>query len=279
MGKLIAVAFSAVLVVTLGLVSVVAAATGAEPASSTGGGSGTGPSPADSAGNKAAIPASWLALYRRSATTCAGLPWVVLAAIGTVETDSGQSTARGVWSGSNGAGAEGPMQFEPSTFSAYASVGPGGTRPASPYDPVDAVYSAATYLCANGAGSASSLQAAIFDYNHSDSYVDTVLTLSMAFEQDPTTSATVVAALSFAAQQLGTPYQWGGTGAGGYDCSGLVQAAYRDAGVTLHGSPKTSTTRARCCPRGHRSNPGTSSSSEVAPARSNMSASTSERAR
>jgi cell wall-associated NlpC family hydrolase len=36
-----------------------------------------------------------------------------------------------------------------------------------------------------------------------------------------------------AAQQLNTPYLWGGTGAGGFDCSGLVQAAYRHAGIAL----------------------------------------------
>ena len=72
-----------------------------------------------------------------------------------VETDNGQSTAPGVWSGANSAGAEGPMQFEPATFAAYATVGPGGAEPPTPYDPVDAVYTASAMLCADGAGSAS----------------------------------------------------------------------------------------------------------------------------
>jgi hypothetical protein len=36
--------------------------------------------------------------------------------IGTVESDNGQSNLPGVHSGANSAGAEGPMQFEPSTF-------------------------------------------------------------------------------------------------------------------------------------------------------------------
>ncbi|HEX3980733.1 MAG TPA: C40 family peptidase, partial [Acidimicrobiales bacterium] len=78
-----------------------------------------------------------------------------------------------------------------------------------------------------------SLRAAITDYNHSVPYVNTVLTLSLALAEAPSLSGTIVAALTFAAEQLGTPYVWGGTGEGGFDCSGLVQASYRAAGITL----------------------------------------------
>ncbi|MGH8300768.1 MAG: C40 family peptidase, partial [Steroidobacteraceae bacterium] len=95
------------------------------------------------------------------------------------------------------------------------------------------VYTAAALLCADGAGSAATLRTAVADYNHSDLYVNTVLTLSLAFDADPGASGTVVAELTFAAHQLGTPYVWGGTGPGGFDCSGLAQAAYGAAGITL----------------------------------------------
>ncbi|MGW3518072.1 NlpC/P60 family protein [Streptomyces hydrogenans] len=48
------------------------------------------------------------------------------------------------------------------------------------------------------------------------------------------------AAISFARAQLGKPYVWGATGPSGYDCSGLTQAAWRAAGVSL---PRTTYTQ------------------------------------
>jgi len=40
-------------------------------------------------------------------------------------------------------------------------------------------------------------------------------------------------AMRFAKTQKGDPYRWGGTGPSSWDCSGLVQAAYRKAGIKL----------------------------------------------
>jgi cell wall-associated NlpC family hydrolase len=40
-------------------------------------------------------------------------------------------------------------------------------------------------------------------------------------------------AVAFAYAQLGKPYQWGATGPGSYDCSGLAQAAWAAAGVSI----------------------------------------------
>jgi len=179
------------------------------------------------------IPPSWLTLYREAAATCPGLDWSVLAAIGTIESNSGQSGAPGVASGHNPYGAEGPMQFEPSTFAAFARTGPGGVAPPNPYDPVDAVYSAAAMLCADGAGGAGTLARAIWSYNHALAYVEEVSTLALALDNNAALTTTVATVLLFAAARLGLPYRWGGTGPGAYDCSGLVQAAFRSAGVNL----------------------------------------------
>ncbi|MFE9439711.1 NlpC/P60 family protein [Streptomyces sp. NPDC006602] len=41
------------------------------------------------------------------------------------------------------------------------------------------------------------------------------------------------AAVSYAYAKLGSPYVWGATGPDAFDCSGLVQAAYRSAGISL----------------------------------------------
>lgn len=50
----------------------------------------------------------------------------------------------------------------------------------------------------------------------------------------PLTGAALPGAISKAEGQIGTPYQWGGESPGsGFDCSGLVQWAYQQAGVSL----------------------------------------------
>jgi hypothetical protein len=185
------------------------------------------------------IPPAYLAWYMDAARTCPGLPWTVLAGIGTVESDSGQSRLPGIHSGANYAGAEGPMQFLPGTFASYAvNADPG--RPLSPYNPADAIYTAAAMLCASGArgGSPSGIEQAVFAYNHAGWYVEDVMNLAGSYAaQDPgpapSQRGAAAAAVAFARRQQRKPYQWGAQGPASYDCSGLVWAAYAAAGIHI----------------------------------------------
>ena len=188
------------------------------------------------------IPADYLALYLQAAPTCPGLDWTLLAAIGKVESDHGRSELPGVHSGANRAGAQGPMQFEPATFSSVITRHPhpaGGDRPPSPYNPQDAIYAAAAYLCDSGARNGRDLTGAIYAYNHADWYVSEVLAQAEMYRSDQGmgTGTAALEAINYAQGQLGLPYAWGGNGptAGspGFDCSGLTQAAYQAAGIAL----------------------------------------------
>lgn len=60
-------------------------------------------------------------------------------------------------------------------------------------------------------------------------------TVTVAPVAAPTHAAQV--AVDTALAQQGKPYVWGGTGPGGYDCSGLTWSAYQAAGVEI---PRTS---------------------------------------
>lgn len=48
-----------------------------------------------------------------------------------------------------------------------------------------------------------------------------------------TTGKGADAAIAFARAQIGKPYVFGATGSDAFDCSGLVQAAYKSAGIAL----------------------------------------------
>ncbi|MDQ4094199.1 MAG: C40 family peptidase [Actinomycetota bacterium] len=221
------------------------------------------------------IPTNYLILYRAAAATCTDLQWPVLAAIGKMASDHGQSTLPGVHSGANPDGAKGPMQFLQRTFDAVAARHPlpaGGATPPSAYNPHDAVYTAAAYLCDNGARNNQDLTGAIYAYNPSRAYVNKVLRTADAYGRTdptaqtppaaapapsapanppapPTTSNTVgrgVAAVAFARAQLGKPYVWGGNGNPGFDCSGLTKAAYAAVGIAL---PRTAQTQYNHGPR------------------------------
>ncbi len=107
--------------------------------------------------------------YFRSAQTRFGVPWEYLAAIEKIETDFGRVV------GLSTAGAEGPMQFMPSTWAAYG-IG-------NVHNPRDAILGAARYLVANGAPG--DMAGAIYHYNPSGDYVTAVRAYAARMMADP----------------------------------------------------------------------------------------------
>ena len=90
----------------------------------------------------------------------------ILAGLVQTESDFGRNMS------TSSAGAIGFAQFLPATWRAYGVDGDGdGSR--DPYNPVDATFSAANYLRASGAPG--DWHRALFAYNHSEQYVQTVL--------------------------------------------------------------------------------------------------------
>ena len=172
------------------------------------------------------IPAVAARAYQHAAdianqrsTGCA-LPWTLLAAIGRVESDHGRyagsvllanglSTPRIIGIPLNGVGtglildtdhgvldgdpvfdhALGPMQFIPSTWVSYATDG-NGNGVADPFNIYDAAAAAGKYLCNAGGdlGTRAGQIRAVLSYNHSDSYVASVLALEATYAGTPITA-------------------------------------------------------------------------------------------
>ena len=205
---------------------------------------GVQPAAADDA---KAVPVDYLKLYQEAGRKY-GIPWNVLAGVGKVETDHGRSTMPGVSSGENYAGAGGPMQFLEPTFKAFAVDGDKDGKK-DRYDPADAIPTAAAYLKHNGAPER--MRTAIFQYNHSWDYVDLVLDWAKRYvggefkvvqangincednQLPANVSALVKTIIAFAMAQRGKPYVFGANGPDAYDCSSLIQAAYRQVGLNL----------------------------------------------
>ncbi|MDN7226766.1 lytic transglycosylase domain-containing protein [Planococcus sp. N064] len=151
------------------------------------------------------LPEENIPLYQEAADAF-GIPWTLLAAHHRIETKF--STMDPLLSP---VGAEGHLQFMPCTFVGWthptcSGKGQGeipekektdpaviakyggygldgdGDGVADPYNLMDALYSAANYLSKNGAADGK-LKKAIFQYNHSDQYVEDVLHYYHLYEE------------------------------------------------------------------------------------------------
>ncbi|MBO0690061.1 MAG: lytic transglycosylase domain-containing protein [Candidatus Dormibacteraeota bacterium] len=115
-------------------------------------------------------PVAALLSYYRAAGGQLGIDWTYLGAINYVETDFGRNN------GPSAAGAQGPMQFLPTTWD---QVGGGGDIMSAR----DAIFGAARFLRQSGAPE--SYQRALFAYNNDQDYVDAVAGFAAALRADP----------------------------------------------------------------------------------------------
>jgi hypothetical protein len=144
------------------------------------------------------LPPFLLPIYQ-AAGKAYGIPWQVLAAINEVETDYGRDLSI------SSAGAEGWMQFLPSSWAQYG-VDANGDGFADPYNPADAIFAAARYLKAAGGGR--HIREAIFAYNHSQSYVASVLLRAQLLHGTPPQLLSAIADLAEARFPVHAPSQF-----------------------------------------------------------------------
>jgi hypothetical protein len=117
-----------------------------------------------------AEPPKRLLSYYRAAERRFAVRWEVLAAVNLVESAFNKLRSRSY------AGAQGPMQFLPSTWDAY---GMGGDI----RDPRDAIMGAANYLSASGAPE--HYRRALFAYNPADAYVEAIMSYARRIILEP----------------------------------------------------------------------------------------------
>jgi cell wall-associated NlpC family hydrolase len=161
-----------------------------------------------------ALPPAHAVAEAEVAHGCANLSWTILGALEWLASGHAIPASPSAWGRSLG----GAFGLEPSSR-------------------VDVSFSAqlndATVVLCQAAAASGSIEGGLERLIPETQVVLEVNVVATALAVDPTLSATRAQVVTFAASALGLPYQWGGNGPSSYDCSGLVVAAYRSAGISL----------------------------------------------
>ncbi len=177
------------------------------------------------------IPPFLLPIYQAAGVEY-GVRWEILAAINEIETDYGRNLSV------SSAGAMGWMQFMPGTWESYGvDANHDGVK--DPNNPVDAIFAAARYLKASGAGS--NIEKAIFSYNHADWYVADVLKRAKALAALPADLISALSGLTMGRSPItgASSYSKGSAkGISIYGQSGAAAVAVQDGEVVRIGRSK-----------------------------------------
>ncbi|MFP3991562.1 bifunctional lytic transglycosylase/C40 family peptidase [Streptomyces sp. E11-3] len=201
---------------------------------------------------KGAVPAEYQPVVQKWGNLCPAINPALLAA--QLYQESGWNPKA-----QSPAQAQGIAQFIPGTWATHGVDGDGdGVKDV--WNPADAIPSAASYDCklaeyvkdapgdpthnmlaAYNAGAYAVIKyKGVPPYSETRNYVKNIRELEKSFARpvgrvEPSRQA--AGAISFAQEQLGTEYLWGGNGTpehdGRFDCSGLTKAAYETVGVEL----------------------------------------------
>jgi len=177
------------------------------------------------------IPPFLLPIYQAAGVEY-GVRWEILAAINEIETDYGRNLSI------SSAGAMGWMQFMPGTWESYGvDANHDGVK--DPNNPVDAIFAAARYLKASGAGT--NIGKAIFAYNRADWYVADVLKRAKALAALPADLISALSGLTMGRSPVIGPSTYSKGSAKGisiYGQSGAAAVAVQDGEVVRIGRSK-----------------------------------------
>jgi cell wall-associated NlpC family hydrolase len=167
---------------------------------------------------------------------------------------NGEPAVSDISQASGWARSEGPLAILSTVWTAFGTPAPDTGRGAPDRQNAwDSTFTLTHDLCANLGRSG--VEVALSDYDPNPTWDQSVMSLAFSYGMAAgsgggtsgggagtpplplngvTNSGAIATVIAAAESQLGVPYVWGGESpGGGFDCSGLIQWAYGEAGITL----------------------------------------------